>query len=268
MLVFNGREIPVIGVISASFLDDPSYGFTNKKDFTKRRTAPTSICIHTRLGIKDQKIVPAQDRDWDRIVAKRASADDRAASWHISIDSDGSFVCHLDIIRDQAYHASHMNARSVGIEIYQDTDGGISEESLQTCVKICDVLTRELGIQRQFVKENKICSRLASSNSANKHTYVSGGKEGKDYYGLFGHRNCTRNRGVGDPGDLIWDRLRSAGYEEFSIEKKEDIAVWKKRQLDIGIPASQADGIPGPKTRNALESKGYKRGMFVPRPCD
>jgi hypothetical protein len=167
MLVINGRRVEVPGVESACFLDDPKLGFTNRRDFRNRKTSwVRSICVHTRMGINPQTHNPStKDRRWDELGVKRASKDDRVASWHLSIDSDGSMVCHLDLGKHCSYHCGQVNDVSVGIEMYQTADGNVTPETLETCVKVVDVITREFKIQRQFCRDTGITQRLARGQS-------------------------------------------------------------------------------------------------------
>ena len=230
------------------------------------------------MGIHPQIIVPPKNRKWEYAGVRRASGDDRHASWHISVDADGSAACHLDLRTIKAYHCGQCNPWSVGIEMYQGADGSITEETLDSTVLICDVITRELSIQRQFPSQTAICTRLARPTRGGRRSsrlaYLPGGKAGEDFVGLFGHRNATRNRGPGDPGDLIWDKLGAAGYEEFNIDTNEDIRVWKARQealVDKGLyRGNTVDGIPGPGTNRALRCASAQRpsGIWIPRPGD
>lgn len=276
-LVINGNKVTVDGVESYCYLDDPKLGFTDKKDYTTRTsgTVPHIMTIHTRLGITNQTIVPGKGPllkgkfSWDDYAARVMSEDDRTSSWHISVGQDGSFTCHLDLATIRAYHAEQINDISIGMEIFQDAEGKIYQASLDTAVKIIDVVTREFGIQRMIPKEKKISIRFARSTpglkKSQKLAYLAGGRVGVDYWGVMGHRNSTRNRAPGDPGDTIFKMLKDAGYEEFAVESEEDILAWKKRQKDLGLPET---GIPDLKTRDALIKAGKPRGMWVSRPGD
>ena len=275
MLVINGQKVEVPGVESGCFLDNPKLGFTKKQDFRLRKTSwVRSICVHTRMGIWPQTHEPSKkNRRWDELGVRRASKDDRIASWHISIDSDGSFVCHLDLAKHCAYHAGQTNDYSIGIECWQSADGNVTPETLASCVRIIDVITREFKIQRQFCTENTICKRLARSRKPSPKSrsqqlaYMEGGGNGEDFVGVFGHRNCTKNRGRGDPGDRVFDLLREAGYEEFVIRANEDLNTWKTRQERLGM-LPPYDGIPGPGTVRVIEADNQAHGIWVPRPGD
>lgn len=222
-LVFDGKKINIEGIESVSFLDDKKYAFTNKRDFTQRKIKPQSICLHTRMGVWPQILVTEnKNRRWDELGVKRASADERVASWHISIDADGSFVCHLDLVTITAYHCSQVNPYSIGIEMYQELDGTITQATINTAVKICEVICNELGIAKQFPSGNSILKEFArpdgKAHRTKKRAYMAGGLSGQEFYGVFGHRNATRNRGKGDPGDLIFSELENVGFIRRSFE--------------------------------------------------
>ena len=277
MLVFNNRRVAVPGLASACFLDDPKYGFTNRRDFGRRTTNwVRSVCMHTRMGAFPQHLINnTKDRKWDELGVKRASKDSRIASWHISIDSDGSFVCHLDLVTDKAYHAGQCNDVSVGIEMYQGADGSITRETIIAAVRILDVITRELGIQRQYALEDNICMRFAagtklpgSASRSRQLAYLPGGQSGKDFCGIWGHRNATKNRGKGDPGDFIWQALSNHGYESFVVDSTMDLEVWGVRQRRLGVHHDDCDGVPGPTTRRIIEADNQAHGLWVPRPGD
>lgn len=271
MLVLDGRKVEVPGVEVTNFLDNPKLKFTDKADYSVRKTSwIRSIVLHTRMGIAPQVLLESsKDRKWDFKGVHRASGDTRHASWHISIDSDGSAACHLDVVKHKAYHASHMNDVSVGIELFQDSKGGITVSTIRSAVRIADVLTRELGIQRQFPAEIGICKRFASPFPKNKYTFLAHGKSGKDFCGLLGHRNLTRNRGAGDPGDFVWHELAAAGYSRVKVDQGEDLAVWAMTQSEfLMFDEDDCDGVVGPGTLQALKVLGIQHGMWVPRPGD
>ncbi len=89
--------------------------------------------------------------------------------------------------------------------------------------------------------------------------------------GVYGHREVSDDRGEGDPGDAIFERLLQAGYERYDFDKQEDIAVWKARQAELnqqlGISLG-VDGVPGVQTVIALIQAGRPHGLWTPRPGD
>ena len=83
--------------------------------------------------------------------------------------------------------------------------------------------------------------------------------------GVYGHRDCSNNRGRGDPGDAIFEMLMDAGYESFNFEENEDKETWEDRQKKLGL---LPDGVPGPRTARALIEEGYSNGLWISRPGD
>lgn len=260
-------------ILSASYLEDPRFKL-GKNSFRLRRTNwVRGICLHTRMGIwpitlKDE----SPNRRWDEMVAERWENSGRMAGAHLAVDSDGSFVCMSDLATTATYHAGQVNEYSIGIEMYQDTEGAVHKATLMSTVALVDAITRIFGIQRQVCSERQLSLRFASPVRGRTKTanlaYHPGGREGRDFVGIYGHRNCTRNRGLGDPGDLIFQFLKLAGYEEFDADADEDRHVWQSRQAQLGLPEDCLDGIAGPMTCEALLDQGKPYGLWVPRPTD
>jgi len=268
-LIFDGRVVETPGYDSVDFRD-PKYHL--RKGYRPRETSwIRGICLHTRMGKVSNRVrETGVDRRWDEVLAERWGRGDRMAGAHIAIDADGSYGCLVDIVKYAAFHASQLNDTSVGIEIYQGADGTLYKPALETAVYLVDVLTRELGIQRQFPLETKIARRLARGGrrpwrKSHRLSWMDEGEGGENFCGVYGHRNGTRNRGLGDPGNQIFAMLAAAGYEVFPIDADADREAWRKRQRELGL---RADGIPGPKTRRALELAGYQHGLWIPRPSD
>lgn len=271
-LVINGFSHVVPGRKGLSFRDDKRLSLSSRDDWRPRRRdeAILGIVVHTRWGapvkIADGK---APDRKWDLDVAARWSRDERQASAHVAVDSDGSYACYADIGKIATFHASHVNGVTAGLEMYQDKDGTVYRETLEATADILDVLTRELGVQRQFCTETAICRRFANIVATDKRTYIQGANRGRDFCGVYGHRNVTRNRGAGDPGDEIFAVLRERGYEGFAVDQGEDVAAWADRQRQLGLVEADVDGVPEGKTRALIQHARHGGpGLWVWRPGD
>lgn len=277
-LVIAAKKYPVLDVQghplpSSSFLDDKKFAL-GKSGYRLRRTNwVRGICLHTRMGVWPIQIQEqGKNRHWDEYVAKRWEDSGRMAGAHVAIDADGSFVCLADLQTAATYHAGQVNEYSIGIEMYQEPDGLMYKPTLMAAVALVDEITRRFGIQRQVCSERQVSLRFASpvrgrTKSSNL-AFHPGGREGRDFVGIYGHRNCTRNRGLGDPGDLIFQFLKLAGYEEFDADADEDRHVWQSRQAQLGLPEDCLDGIAGPMTCEALLDQGKPYGLWVPRPTD
>lgn len=272
MLIVRGFAHPVPGRAGTNFYASPKLRLTSATDWRHRRKDETvvGIVLHTRLGLPVKlKTGAGPNRGWDVDLAARFSKDPRAASAHVGIDADGSYGCFADLDKVATYHAGHVNGISVGIECYQEPDGTVYETTVQACADIIDVLTRVFGIQRQYPVERAICRRFANILPGDPHTYMPGGARGRDWCGVYGHRNVTRNRGAGDPGDEVFAELKQRGYEGFSVDEGEDITAWAKRQRELGIDERDVDGVPDLITRRyiALKRRGGP-GLWVERPGD
>jgi hypothetical protein len=275
MLVADGLIYSVPGARGTAFLEEPSLSVESARDSRPRPkgTWIRGIVVHTRMGLP--VVLRSGDGPnvgWDKVLAKRFANDERQASCHVAIDADGSYACLADLIRTVTYHAGHVNEITVGVEMYQGADGVVYESTLETAVLVCDVLTRVLGIQRQYPREHQICRRFASPTAGvsreKKLAHVVGGARGMDFCGIYGHRNVTRNRGPGDPGDEFFNKLAAAGYEGWHVDAGDDLDVWSERQQALGIDPDDCDGIVGPMTRSRIEHKGRPWGMWKPRPGD
>jgi hypothetical protein len=107
------------------------------------------------------------------------------------VDHDGSAACLADLADEVSYHSGEVNEVSIGIEIYQGSDAELYEGQLESVVALVDYLTRRFHIQRQYQwpYHRRPAARIASG--------------AQDVVGIFGHRDVTTNRGLGDPGDAI-----------------------------------------------------------------
>ena len=223
------------------------------------------IILHTTKGIpggkdkRPQLIKPGlapPETDYAGRVARFWSSDPTPSGAHLVLDHDGEVLCLADLVRDRANHAAPCNSGSVGIELYQGRDADLYAGKFDACVRLVDFLTRELGIQRQIpsLYRNRPIKRLAAG--------------GEDVTGVFGHRDVTANRGLGDPGDAVFSALAAAGYDRFDFDAGEDFEEWKKRQRVLGFADRRLDGIAGSATTAALARAGRSRGMWVARPGD
>jgi hypothetical protein len=217
------------------------------------------IVIHTTKGLHPQKIRSGFGRftNAGEKVSSWWQRSDRQSGAHLIIDWNGQISCIADLQKEVAYHAGPVNEVTIGIELYQGKGGELYEGQLNTCVRLVDALTRILGIQRQYHTGSTISERMAVG--------------GKNVVGVYGHRNVTTNRGLGDPGNAIFSKLQAAGYEGFDFEENEDKTIWKKRQSklinDSGV-LTHSDGIAGPHTIKMLKDVGYPHGLWVSRPGD
>jgi len=255
------EEIP--GLHTVSWLDHPQLRLRAGEDYRSRNpgTWIRQVILHTTKGL------PAKAGDPGQVIrvglgapvnagertAVYWSHDGRQAGAHLVVDHDGTVACCADLRADAAYHAGAVNERSFGVEIYQGAGGELYLGQLQAVVALCDWLTRRFGIQRQLPQlyAGRPTKRLEDG--------------GEDCVGVFGHRDVTATRGPGDPGTVIMELLRQAGYERWDFALGEDLDAWRTRQFGLGL---DPDGIPGPVTVARLRAGGRPAGLWVTRPGD
>lgn len=262
-LVLDGTELHIAGVDVLNWRDDPAIELTSWQWRPRSIGWTPLIVLHTTKGIpggsdrRPQEIRPGAGPGGNaRGTIAWWNREQRYGSAPIVIDHDGSVLCCADVTRHVCYHATALNERSIGVELYQGSQAELYEHQLDVAVRVIDALCRELGIQRQIHHPYKgSLSRI---------------HDGQGCVGVIGHRDqhdC--NRGPGDPGDAIMERLVEAGYERFDFDVSEDVKVWRKRQEDLNELADAGltvDGIPGPATVAALEAAGFGDGLWTSKP--
>ncbi|MCG8418487.1 MAG: N-acetylmuramoyl-L-alanine amidase [Proteobacteria bacterium] len=257
-LVIHKRVVPVPGLEIVNFLDVPDVALAPEDGQTRRTRWVRMQILHTTKGIphhrnrSPQRVRPgAGSRDGrDRAVVAYWQRDPRSSAAHGVIDVDGSIVQLADLAVCKTFHAGNrgVNEFSVGWEMLQEGDGSLWESTLDAQVALVITVCRAFGIQFQLHRPYR---------RAPVPRLVDGGA---DCVGVFGHRDVSRNRGEGDPGDIIFDKLLDAGFESFDFSVGEDLEVWKDRQERLDLVA---DGIPGPQTVARLREAGYCDGIWA-----
>lgn len=264
MIIFDGSRIEIPGVVSTCPDDDARLQM--QPHCGARRPAgsrPHCFVVHTTKGIPGgkkttpQRLLPGKGAPGNAAEANAyywnglKGADYAGAA--LVIDRDGSLVNTCDVVRDQTWHATSVNAVSIGIEIVQADDATLYASQCDTLVATIVELSRRLGIQLQYHAPYHGSARPVPRFASGAH----------DVYGVFGHRDQTTNRGAGDPGDFVFDALRAAGFEAFDFARDEDKQVWRARQRDLGVAAEDCDGVPGPQTVARLRSYAYVDGLWA-----
>ncbi len=289
MIVIGGKRIGFAD--SVSYLDDPrkvpraTDGSTHKPGHWVR--AIVTHAVHGDVVKPPRKGLFASLQDL--VYAKYQANTERAVSWHATLDTDRSLAWSADPARWMCWHASQVNPFTMGIELTETPQREFTTEQLDTYVKLMDVATLALGIQRQvFVDANGRPYRGMITRCLSEHG------AGRSVIGVYGHRNVWKRteagklvsyRGAGDPGDAPFDALIAAGYETFQVEENEDTRTWEGRQRDLNRAMKARwtargsidpepeylglDGLPGARTRRALVDYGAKPyGMWIQRPSD
>lgn len=246
------HEVPGVECLSPG-AGSPSWLRLAPGDYCQRKTKwVRQIVAHTTKGIAPQTIRPGKGAGGkDRVVAEFWRGDPNHSAAHIVVDTDGSVACLADLATICAYHATTANDWSVGIEMYQESDGGVYEATLASTVAVCRTICDVLGIPYQM--------HHAAYRNAPVERLVPGGR---DCVGIYGHRDQTDRRGLGDPGGAIYARLRADGCEGFDFGRREDLDKWIGRQQKLRAMGEHVDvdGICGPGTMAAMRRRGIKRG--------
>lgn len=276
-LVIDGRVVPVSGLVIRSFCGDPALRLVcvdtpdGPRDCKPRSTAwIRGIVLHATPGRPDdrndapQRLRPGLGPSGPRAadIVRGWRADRRHAGAHLVVDLDGAVVCCADLAREGGIStgSAPLNDATISIELCQGRELELYEGQLAAAVRLIDYLTIRFGIQRQFHAPYRYMTPVPRIQ-----------RGATDVIGLFGHRDFTDNRGPGDPGDFIYDKLRDAGYEAFDYARDEDLRVWQQRQAELNGAlgcALPTDGLPAERTCAALLSSGRRGGLWVPRPSD
>lgn len=254
-LLVNGSEHPVEDLVIVNPKNTP-WCKLDTRDFRRRPTSwVRQIILHTTNGQWPQRVLPGRGPGGKaQAIASYWRGERQSSAAHLVIDNDGTVACLCDLATVEAFHATVSNAWSIGIEMYQEPNGGVYEAVYDATVKLVPALCRLFGIQLQIPKlayRNAPLRRMADG--------------GRSCVGVFGHRDNTHERGHGDPGDEIFNRLAAIGAERFDFDGHEDLEVWKQRQHDLnaGGAALTIDGVAGPGTRDALRTAGRPDGIWA-----
>ena len=253
-LVVNGNEYPVqdLDIINSN---DAAWCRLDQHDFQWRRTSwVRQLILHTTEGTSPLRLLSGRGPGGRaRDVAEFWRNDPKSSAGHLLIDNDGTVACLCDLAKVEAFHATVSNGWSIGIKMYQEANNGVYEAVYAAAVKLVPALCRIFGIQFQIPKlpYTKPLRRMADG--------------GERCVGVFGHRDNTDEVGPGDPGDEIFRRLAAAGAEQFDHDRDEDLDAWKERQRALNQAGATLtiDGVPGPRTVEALKAAGHASGIWA-----
>lgn len=240
MLIINGVSLPT-PFRSVSYIENPAFRMLSDKAPRPGGTWVRGITLHTTQGKDPQPIHPGLGRGGGALANLNYwNGDPDYAGAHLLVDPDGVVYQTADLGSEQTWHATSVNPVTVGVEIVQASDGSLYQGQLDATVQLVNWITEKMGIQRQIplAYTGRPITRLKSG--------------GRDFVGVFGHRDQTDGRGRGDPGDRIMDMLAAAGYERFNLEANQDKTIWQQRQQALGVRSP--DGVPGPATVAALKA--------------
>lgn len=263
-------EVPGLTVINSR---DVAWCRLDGRDYRKRRGTGLAwirqVVVHTTKGTWPQHVKPGKSTGGRaRNAADYWSTSTVSGGCHFIVDNDGKVYCLADVIYDEAYHATTSNPWSIGIEMYQEGDGGIYQAVLEATVRLVDFLCNELeddsvGIPFQ------IPDRRYNNDAIDRLKFDGG----PSFAGVIGHRDQawdfkkhTSSRGRGDPGEDIYVRLVDAGAERVDVQGMEDLKIGRLRQAHLNELGELlvVDGGAGPRSIQAARRHGFRRWCEVP----
>lgn len=226
-LVVGGELVEIDGLTTTSFRDDAGLILCAKVKRTRQpQTKILGVVLHTTKGIPGGHDLRPQDirdgagepigagvrcvRSWNAAANDPDEKKRKLASAHLVMDFDASVACCADLKREVTYHAGKVNERTIGIEVYQGSDAELYQAQLEGVVILCTWLCDNFDIvkQVQWPYHKKAVSVLEAG--AFKCT------------GIWGHRDCSNNRGEGDPGDPMIQALVDSGFDAVDFELPPD----------------------------------------------
>jgi len=266
-LVVSGRlvGVPTLKVIPPASHGGPRWAALSPGDCRPRPALwIRQVIVHSTGGRWPQTILPGAGPGGEATrFADIWSTDPVHSAAQILVDSTGAVACLCDLVATMAYHAEGSNPWSVGIEMYQRSDGGIYQATIDATAQLCMGLCDALGIPAQFdgrAYAGTPLSRMETGAGALRHN--SGGP---DLVGIFGHRDNTSERGRGDPGDAIYAALLAAGAEPLDFASGQDLAMGRRRQAALNARGERlvVDGLIGPASIAAARRQGFARWRDV-----
>ena len=204
-LILGGREEEV-PFRALNWRACPDLRLSTPEDGRLRRgTEVRSVVWHSTKGWpdsehpeKEQRLFPGSGPPgagvrtflyW-RNHAERAGA-------HLTVDPDGTVCQGADLLTEVAFHAGNrdVNEVSIGVEVYQGSSGEFYDGQLDAAADLGLWLHQRLGLPLR-----------AAYGYPRRGGHPVPGIEGLS--GSYGHRDCSENRGWGDPGDMVFERLR------------------------------------------------------------
>lgn len=266
-LVVSGHLVGVstLKVIPPATHGGPRWAALSPGDCWPRPTQwIRQIIVHSTGGRWPQTILPTVGPGGEAArFAEIWSSDPAHSAAQIIVDSAGTVACLCDLVATMSYHAEGSNPWSVGIEMYQRSDGGIYQATIEATARLCIALCDTLGIPAQFDSRayaGAPLSRMETGAGPLRHN-----RGGPDLVGIFGHRDNTCERGRGDPGDAIYAALLAAGAEPLDFASGQDLALGRRRQAALNARGERlvVDGLVGPASIAAARRQGFVRWRDV-----
>lgn len=238
-LIINGRRVAVPGVRVVTWLDDERIPRVTKVN-RRRASAVSAVVLHTSRGVVGVVRDGAGDDGKALRLARYQVTGSREASWHLTVGGAGTVYQQADLADDATWHASQANPWSVGIECAQSADTpDLTRAQVDACVAVVRAICEALNIPRRVPVRAHDGGASWSPESAPVKAWQprKQGGESRAASGVIGHRNLTRNRGPGDPGDPLMLALLAAGFAGVAPEA---MTVGTIRHAD-DAPTAQPD---------------------------
>lgn len=221
-LVLGGVATPTPGRDTKSWVDDarlPHIGASRRDDGSPRRREDVrAIVLHTTKGKLGPILsTPPPASEAAERYARYQGRTEREVSWHFTVDVDGTVVQSADPDVWECWHAGINNDGTVGIELVQRDDLALYGAQLDALVWLVTLLCDRYRIPRTFpvgpdgAPWQKIIPELMKAPE---------GDGGRSWRAVYAHRNCSRRRGAGDPGDHPFVALRAAGFAPIRLDAK------------------------------------------------
>jgi hypothetical protein len=208
-LMLNGRLVPVPGLEIVSFAS----GAVPRTTDGRARTADkiSAVVIHTTRGVAGARLRPGSRASvLAESLARYQASTTRDVSWDFTVDTDGTVVQSNDPGTWYTWHAEHANGYSIGIEMVQQQDSpDLWQAQIDATVRLVTVLCEVFNIPKVTVVN---ASGAPESGIVRDWQEADEGGRQLAFNGVAGHRNLTRNKGPGDPGDLPFQALLAAGF--------------------------------------------------------
>lgn len=267
-LAIAGRLVPVPGVavVPPATLGGPAWAKLDARDYRMRRTTwVRQVIPHSVTGDWPQVLVPGPGPGGEAVrYADIWRSDPTSSAAHLLVDSAGTVVCLCDLAYTCAYHAEGSNDWAVGIEMFVAKDGTIRGATIDATAATIEAICTAMSIPFQFHGAHYRDEPLARMETfENGHRRSLGGP---DCVGIFGHRDNTRTRGRGDPGDAIYAALAARGAEGLDYATRQDIDVGQVRQRALNERGGRLkiDGLIGPASITEARRQGFASWRNVP----
>lgn len=211
-LIVAGAPVATPGLEVISWLDDPHV--QRVTDGKARTVRPISVVLHTVHGKRGPLRPGSKASARAEMYARYQARTPREVSWHLTVDTDSTILQSADVALWHCWHAPPTNAWSVGIELVQDDDGSLYADQIASTVRLLDLLCAQLTIPRRVP-----VSAPGVPRTDTVRTWCAPKEGGRSdrWAGVLGHRNVTKSRGPGDPGDHVFLALLAAGYEGVAL---------------------------------------------------